>query len=365
MNLLTTAAVTEKELIEAALLDIGMKADSKWVMLGEGAWHAAYLIKEEGLVLRIPKKMAYDQEVHFNGEELTGEYKATQAFYEHGNRAKLGICPTHFAFSVNEELTYTVETYLGESRNIGAQSRTEAEKYGRELGAFFLALESLPSPFNGIGHLKIGEDGKLEGQLDMPLKECIIEETKEYDEELHELISSSFEFDKERVLELGTHLISQRSVNGEKIVLTNQDTSPENIIFSGEAKMIDPFPILYTGTSLAANHVFNYQTFFHSASHTERYGKANYHRCIPQLHAHAKGFSDAYTDGSDEKAENLHVEVFLKLSTMAYTHLELAKESSMTREQAIRFGTPEEVKDRLKFYLKLLESYPAWKRKAR
>ncbi|MBN8208125.1 hypothetical protein JI666_05145 [Bacillus sp. NTK071] len=43
------------------------------------------------------------------------------------------------------------------------------------------------------------------------------------------------------------------SVEREKLILTNQDTSPENIIFSKKGtKIIDPFPLLYTGTSLAA-----------------------------------------------------------------------------------------------------------------
>lgn len=53
---------------------------------------------------------------------------------------------------------------------------------------------------------------------------------------------------------------------------------------------IDPVPILYTGTSLAANHVLNYHTFFHTAQDTRRYGKGNDHRHIPLLKGLAEGF---------------------------------------------------------------------------
>ncbi len=129
-------------------------------------------------------------------------------------------------------------------------------------------------PYKGIGYLEIGADGELKGQLEMDLRAAIVEETKEYEEELDVLISSPYEFDKEKVMKTGKDLISIRSIEREKIVLTNQDTSPENIIFTENgAKIIDPYPILYTGTSLAANYVFNYQTLFPTFYNTRRYEK--------------------------------------------------------------------------------------------
>ncbi len=361
MNLLTKNAATELELINRALNNEGLKAlsdESQIKRLGEGAWHFAYLVEKDSLVLRIPKKVAYDQEVVFNRDELKTEYAGTKAFYSMANKAKKGICPEHFEYFVHDELTYTIESYLGKSTGLGDQTEEQAKRYGAELGEFFLALEGLEHPFDGIGYLKVGASGEVEGSLDMDLKACIIEETQEYLNDLNTLVSSNYKFDKEKVLNKGKELLSNRSVDREKKVLTNQDTSPENIIFtSSGVGMIDPVPILYTGTSLAANYVFNYQSFFHTVHDTERYGKCQYHLHIAKLKSNAEGFIAGYTNGSQQKLQDLNVEVFIKLLSMAFTHHELLNMDALSREQVIRFGTKEQIEKRLQIYLKELEVY--------
>jgi hypothetical protein len=319
------------------------------------------LIDKEKLVLRIPKKVAYDKEVVFNRNELIGEYSATKAFYKQANRAKMGICPEHYEYFVNEELTYTIESFVGTSIGLNAQTPEQSNQYGTELGEFFLVLENLDTPYKGLGYLQMGEHGEVKGELDMNLKDLILDETKEYQDELDILLSSPYEFDKETVKRNGMNLITERSIDREKKILTNQDTSPENIIFSKQgARIIDPYPILYTGTSLAANYVFNYQTFFHTIYDTQRYGKNNYQHYIPQLRANAEGFIEGYTKGSMQKRKDLHVEVFLKLLTMAHTHYELLQKESLNKEQVIRYGTKEQVEKRLWIYLKELEHYPRY-----
>lgn len=361
MKFLTTETVTELEHINKALKNEGLReiaGESEINRLGEGAWHFAYLIDTEQLVLRIPKKTAYDKEIVFNREELAAEYAATKAFYQHANKAKKGICPEHFEYFVSEELTYTIESYLGKSIGLCDQTTKQAKLYGTEIGEFFLALENLDHPFKGLGSLKIGEKGELKGELEMDLRAFILEETTEYQDELNVLLSSPYEFDKEKVSKTGENLIPVRSIDRERVILTNQDTSPENIIFSTNgAKIIDPYPLLYTGTSLAANYVFNYQSFFHTVHDTLRYGKYNYHLYLPQLRANAEGFIKGYTNGSKQKHKDLNVEVFLKLVTMAHTHLQLVKEESLNREQVIRFGTKGQLEKRLQIYLKELEDY--------
>ncbi len=86
--------------------------------------------------------------------------------------------------------------------------------------------------------------------------------------------------------------------------------------------------------------------------------KDNYHLHIPQLTANAEGFIEGYTDGSQQKRYDLHIEVFLKLVTMTHEHYQLLNEKSLTREQIIRYGTKEQMKERLQIYLKKLEDYP-------
>ncbi|RDY70633.1 hypothetical protein DXT76_11950 [Halobacillus trueperi] len=361
MGFLTKQSVTELEQINRALENEGLNllsGESDIKRLGEGSWHYAYLIESEQLVLRIPKKVAYDEAVAFNRDQLTAEYGSTKAFYKIANEAQKGMCPEHFHYFIDEDLTYTIESYVGKTLGLEGQTQQQSKQYGRDIGEFFRALEEIDPPYEGIGYLEVGENGELKGGLDMELRACIVEERGEYEEEFHALLSYAHGFNKERVSVIGNELIPNRSIDREKRILTNQDTSPENLIFTKDGvKMIDPVPLLYTGTSLAANHVFNYHTFFHTVHDTRRYGKGNYHRHVPLLRAHADGFVEGYTQDSKQKRMDLHIEVFLKLVTMAHTHLELLKEETLTKEQVIRFGTKDQIEKRLHIYLTELESF--------
>ncbi|WP_273852996.1 hypothetical protein [Guptibacillus spartinae] len=362
MKFLTTQAVSELDLINQAITNEGLQSISHQAevsLLGEGAWHFAFLLEKEQLVLRIPKKIAYEKEVLFLQNELTAEYAATKAFYSHANRAKGGVCPEQFTFFVQEELTYTLESYLGKSSDIGDLSTNESLQYGIEIGEFFLALETMEAPYKGIGYLKCDEDGQLNGGLDMTQKEFLYEETKEYDEELSRLLASEYEFDKKRVEAVGRELISARSLDGERITFTNQDTSPENLIFSENGfKMIDPYPLLSPGVSLAANHVFNYTFLFPLFYNTIRYRKGNYQQSLLQLRANASGFIKAYAAHSSQKQTNLHIEMYLKLLTMAHEHGELLSATTLSREQIIRYGTKAQIEERFVYFLKNLAQYP-------
>ncbi|MCR8849350.1 hypothetical protein NQ095_13090 [Rossellomorea sp. SC111] len=361
MPFLTTTPLTERELINKALNNEGLKqlsCDSEITRLGEGAWHCAYLIEGEQLVLRIPKRIAYEKEVVFNRAELTADYAGTKAFYQHANRTGKGMCPEHYNYYVSEELTYTIESYVGKSIGLVGQTPEQSKRYGREVGEFFLALEELDSPIPGIGYITVGAGGEIKGQYEGDLSAFILEETEEYREEWEALLESSYSFNKEKVSRTGEELIAARSVDREKRVLTNQDTSPENMIFtSSGVRMIDPFPIIYTGTSLAANYVFNYQTLFHALHNTKRHGKNQYHLLIPQLKASAKGFVEGYTNGSKQKWNDLRVEVYLKLVTMTHEHDQLLKQECLSREQMIRYGTKEQIQERMKIFLKELEEF--------
>ncbi|MGG1684337.1 hypothetical protein [Pseudalkalibacillus sp. NRS-1564] len=362
MRLLTSKKVAEFELIQQALINEGLPKlsdDAGIKRLGEGAWHCAYLIEREGLVLRIPKKIAYEREVIYNRKELIAEYAATEAFYKHANKAKNDICPNYFKYSVNEELTYTLETYVGKSIDLSTQTIEDAKRYGRELGEFYLALESFTPSFNGIGYLHLDEKGGLTGAYGLTSSEFLLEETEEYRDELHTLIASPYQFDKEKVKENGGALISNRSIDRESIIFTNQDASPENLIFTKSGvKMIDPYPLLATGTSLAANYVFNYETLFPTFYNTERYRKGDYHQHVSKLKGNAEGFREAYISNLHQKQEALHVEVFLKLLTMTHDHLLLLQKASLTREEVIRYGTKGQMEKRYLLYLKELEKYP-------
>ncbi|MFP3359288.1 hypothetical protein R0K17_18305, partial [Planococcus sp. SIMBA_143] len=120
--------------------------------------------------------------------------------------------------------------------------------------------------------------------------------------------------------------------------------------------MLDPYPHLSPGVSLAANHVFNYHYLFSSLHNTLRYGKGNYLQSLPQLRANAEGFKEAYIVRS--KRDNLHIEVFLKLVTMTFAHYQLLNEKLLSREQVIRYGTKAQIAERFVHFLKQLEQFP-------
>ena len=122
--------------------------------------------------------------------------------------------------------------------------------------------------------------------------------------------------------------------------------------------MIDPYPLLSPGVSLAANHVFTYSFLFPMFYNTIRYQKGNYHHSIPQLRANATGFVKAYTAHSREKQMNLHIEVYLKLLTMTHEHAKLLSATTLRREQVIRYGTKAQIEERFIHFLKKLAQYP-------
>ncbi len=361
MSILTNKPTTELEQINKALEKEGLsklKIESEIDRIGEGAWHHAYLVNRnrDPYVLRLPKKMAYEKEVLFNYDDLMADYAGTKAYYKQANIAKKGICPDYFNFLVSEELTYMIESYAGKTVGLKEQTLEQSKRYGAELGEIFSAIEELESPLSGLGYLKWTE-GNLAGEFDMEIQSFLLQETEEYQEELDSLLNSQYEFDKRRVRQIGKELIQRRSIEGERIVFTNQDTSPENIIFTKDrVHIIDPYPILYTGTSLAANFVFNYQTTFPTFYNTKRYGKQRYNLYTKQLREIANGFTSGYVQESIKKQESLHIEVFLKLVTMAHGYMKLEQES-MNREQEIRYGNKKQVEARLDTLLRQLENY--------
>ncbi|MFP3471842.1 hypothetical protein R0J90_17500, partial [Micrococcus sp. SIMBA_144] len=64
--------------------------------------------------------------------------------------------------------------------------------------------------------MKCDQRGKLKGELDIDQKEFVMEETREYVEELNLLLASGYNFDKQRVEAVGRVLIPARSLSGEK-----------------------------------------------------------------------------------------------------------------------------------------------------
>lgn len=95
-----------------------LQSRTNFQLLGEGALHEAYSVKLSGnhsLVVRFPKKQAYGKNVIFNCREMFSEYGGNGFYYQQANSVMPGICTEEYDFHVDPELTYTIESYMGQS----------------------------------------------------------------------------------------------------------------------------------------------------------------------------------------------------------------------------------------------------------
>ena len=105
--------------------------------LGEGAWHRAWKVtsdKHDPVVLRIPKKIAYQKEVVYDESALKAEYGGTEIYYRCVNAVVAGAAPEMFINYVSEELTYTLESFAGNHVDLHQLNKDDAHKLGEVIG---------------------------------------------------------------------------------------------------------------------------------------------------------------------------------------------------------------------------------------
>jgi hypothetical protein len=149
-----------------ALVHAGLE-EAQTSFLGEGAWHYAWKVaaKEGTRVLRIPKAVAYGEKISFDKEALMSEYSGTELYYRNVNRAVAGAAPEFFRFHVSKELTYTIESFAGESLNVRELTRQEAFEIGKAVGIIYRKTEEIPHGLDGCGYLDWSEEEGLKGSL--------------------------------------------------------------------------------------------------------------------------------------------------------------------------------------------------------
>ncbi|MDZ5610516.1 hypothetical protein U2I54_26770 [Bacillus pseudomycoides] len=141
------------------------------------------------------------------------------------------------------------------------------------------------------------------------------------------------------------------------VSLTNQDTSPENLIIrDGRVHMIDPCPVLYSGFVFAGNHVNNYQTLFPTYYKSPRYVKHQFHKHKQVLHALAAGFEVGYTDRLVERKRALKIEQFLQLFSLCHTNYSVLQKK-INKETYMRMRDKQAIESRLPIYLQELEAF--------
>ncbi|MCM3717335.1 hypothetical protein [Fictibacillus phosphorivorans] len=352
------------DLIDFALHKSGMeplKDPTQVQYLGEGAWHQAYLVQlqtGEPVVVRFPMQVAYGKKVAFDEAASLAEYAGTKAYYQLANGVKPGICPEFFYYHVEVDKTFTVESYAGKALKLENLTFMEAFQAGAEIGEFFRKMNTSNHALRGFGYLKWnGTD--IEGQFQSSVKDFMKNENEEYVRNFEAFIRHYNQPILSTVLSHLEDCVLNRKLDESQIVLTNQDTSPENILLhtDGRVSLVDPFPILYSGDSLAGNFVNNYQTLFPTFFNASRYAKHQFDQFEEKLQTIADGFMEGYCMGDADVKRRVKQEAFIKLTNLAAYQFKLLQTQELTNEKKIRYGEKTAIANRIPVLVKRMEEF--------
>ncbi|KEO81313.1 phosphotransferase [Tumebacillus flagellatus] len=336
------------------------EAPEKVTLLGEGAWHLAYLVllaDGREMVVRFQKKVSYGKPLVYDEKQFRSEYGGEALFYRYANDVQPGICPEEFFYHVSEELTFTVESYAGPGLKLSELSPDSAYEVGRQVGAYFRAADEIPAGVPGFGFLE-WDGEQIRGSLTGDAQANLREEVEEYREDLQALIDSDLAFDRNAVTRTFEQAVANRRTGDERIVLTNRDLSPENLVWvNGRVRLIDPLPLAYSNMVFAGNFLSLYRNIYPNYHKSPRYARHNFHLYRPLLHRIADGFVDAYSDGDPERRQRIHGEQFFMLLDLVRRHLSLLEQDELSEESQIRSGNRNAIAERLPVLLHDLETF--------
>lgn len=117
--------------------------DLVYKKLGNGAWHNAYLVNltPPSLVVRLRKDIIYGRQAVFNRKTLHEDYAPVGLYYQQANVCHLGICPQIYHYHLQPNLTFTIETYLGETLKLANLDLATAFDYGYYVIFVFLCKQ--------------------------------------------------------------------------------------------------------------------------------------------------------------------------------------------------------------------------------
>jgi hypothetical protein len=348
------------EKINNAMKDSGLQAikENQVSFLGEGAWHDAYLIEKnngENLVIRFPKGVSvYGTKVEYDERKVHADYAGTKKYYELANKVKQGVCPSFYTYHAEEGNTYTIETYMGKTINLHSLSFKDAFKLGFEMGELFRGMHNQAHGIEGFGYLD-WNGSELVGLLQTNVTQSMKEENEEYVSDYEELCKWDKRFQEENLKEKLLTCVDNRSIDANSVVFTNQDCSPENLLFnSSKLSVIDPFPILYDGNSMAGNFMNCYEAIFPTYYNTKRYEKHQFQNFVSELKEIANGFLEGYSGGNVEVKRAVRKEQYIKLADLAFSHYRFIT-GELSAQAEVGVGTKKVMEERLNIFLEMLK----------
>jgi hypothetical protein len=311
------------------------------------------------VVIRFPKSEAYGNKVVFDETAINAEYAGTKTYYTLANQVKPGMCPEFYHYHVEQNKTFTVESYAGKNVNLENLTFVEAFQAGAEVGEFFRNMNGADHGLKGFGYLQWNGDN-IEGQLQSDVSLFISEENEEYLSNFKEFVDKYDQYiiHPNAIYQL-EECIRNRDLDEERVVFTNQDISPENILIQkdGKISLIDPVPILYSGDSMAGNFLNLYNTLFPTFYNAPRYAKHNFGKFEDLLQTIANGFLEGYSNGDSEIKKRVKQEEYIRLTNLTVSMFKLSQSEELTSEQRIRFGEKEDIINRLPVLVRRIEEF--------
>lgn len=352
----TTLSQIEKALRVCGLpLSVQQRAVQPISMSG---WHNVYRVSvpqhAHPFVVRIRKPATPNEQTH---EAWQAEYVSASLYYMQANRAQADICPSMFLYHVSEDITCTVETYMGERLQLERLTTEQARRFGRQIGRMMHAMHQTKTHIPGAGEIAwdganlYGTSSAGEGALTRRIEEAYNGNI------LLALTEQAPPFDHETVRQKLSAAQQLRNVD-EPMVLINRDITPEHLTVQNKNRVgiIDPYPYLGSGTRFAAWFIHCYRFLLPNYADTQRYRRRDYDRYTDTLALMSAGFESGYIRGDDGLRRHLDAERWLWTLEQAYDDLErLTASEGMSAAVIRRHGQPAVIRKRLRRSLRLLE----------
>jgi hypothetical protein len=341
--------------------DLGsLKSKNQISLLGEGAWHHAYLVtsnNNEKFVVRFPKEVSvYGDKIEYDEKAIHADYRGAQLYYETANTIKAGICPEFFHYYNAPGKTYTIETYKGPNVKLADITSNEALSVGFQMGEFFREMNKAKHSLKGFGYLSWNGE-EVEGLYQTDVLASMKEENKEYAQDFERVCSWDERFAYDEIKLKLMDSLASRTIDAGTISFTNQDASPENILFqNGQISLIDPYPILYYGHSLAGNFMNCYEAIFPTYFNTKRYERHQFNQHIQKLREIANGYLHGYAGGDPYIKQLVRREQFIRLANLTYDHFVVAT-GELSKRAEVGMGTRDAINERISVFLEMLFAF--------
>jgi hypothetical protein len=321
---------------------------SDYALIGEGAWHHAYLVKRgdhPSLVVRLRKRMIYGEIEPFDPAVVHNDYAPVGLYYHLANACQPAICPPQYSYHIDQTLSCTVESYMGTQLDYGRLTEAEAYNFGCDVGSFFHKMQQRPAPIPGYGAI-LWHEGELvaESQF-LPATVWQAHPTHNHLQQLSAVLQPT---EARKVEQILIHILQQSAYPDEPFTLVNRDITPENLmaannVFSG---LIDPVPRLDNPTRFAAWFVFCYKFLLPVYNPVPRYSQHQFQQYAAILGLIAQGYWEAYTQNDPALEQQMTYAYYLLVLEEAYDCYALLQRPLPSRLQ-FRYGNKLVIQQRL------------------